>query len=111
MDEKLPGGQDTPEAIKQLAQKAVQWLYGRLAEGEKVNETQVRAFLEADRTMSLDEITEAYHLAVRINEEHRAQLPEGMTEDTAEKQFDLHENITFMLQNAETELFQEEGII
>src|ERR1051325_4145701 len=111
MDEKLPAEEDTPEAVKQLALKTVQWLYSRLAEGETIDEAQVRALVEADKTMSLNEITKAYHLAVRINEEHRQQLPKDMSDETAEKQFDLHENITFILQNAETELFQEEGII
>jgi hypothetical protein len=110
MDEKLSGEQDPPEAVKQLAQKTTHWLYRRLAEGETIDETQVRAFVEADKTMRFDEVTDTYRMAVRLNEEHRAQLPKDMSDETAEKQLDLHENITFMLENAETEFFQEEGI-
>jgi nucleoid-associated protein YejK len=110
-EEQEPSEHIASEAVQQLAQQAYQWLYHQLAEGEQVDVQTLRQKLETDKSLSLDEITEAYHLAMQMNENHRADLPKSASQESYEKQTGLHEDINFMLTDAETSLYEEQRII
>ena len=110
-EETDPAQHEPSEASKQAASRLYQWLYQQVAEDEKVDPQQVRTKLESAGKLSFNETTTAYHLAMQENEKHRSELPQNISQESYEKQAGLHEDVNFLLTDAETSLYEEEGII
>ena len=98
------------EAAQEEGKKLYSWLYGQVAEGYGLDVDIVRAHTELDHNASYEELRAPYAVAIELNEKHRAELPADIEEDKFAAQVGVHEDIAFLLWDAETALAQDQGL-
>ncbi len=99
------------ETTQQNGANLYAWLYRQVAEGYKVDVDEVRSRVENDDDISYEEMRAPYGVALQLNEDHRAQLPSEISEDAFSSQVGVHEDIAFLLWDAETALAHDLGLI